>query len=373
MNIEELFGKDYHEFCEIDPFNPQNEVKGYISRKATEYYGALIITHINGVVVKEQLIMGTPKMHYPFTTSQTGERKYNFPIANKIEIFEKLDGTNILVYSYTDGNNTFYTCKTRLLPFVNAGSKWGNFFAMWEEVASDTFNYICDLIAEIGCNLSFELYGARNPHLVIYDVPLAYALLFGVTNTGNIISPSKIKCKLPKANLMAEVDKDYSNVYIGIQKQLEKGLRKLDNETYAGIEGTVWYLETIERRTIQYKCKPETIEIIHFSQGKGISKNSILATCWNALENTDKLTVDFIKQLLLEEFESPKVEANHYLIESCIKVVQDSLAFRERVLSEYRTIGIDIKLDKVAVMRKMSERFERNEMSKVYTAIINWS
>ena len=354
MDIEELFGKDYREFSEIDPFNPQNEVTGYISRRATEYYGALVITHINGVAVKEQLIMGTPKMHYPFTTTQTGERKYNFPVANKVEIFEKLDGTNILVFSYTNGNDIFYTCKTRLMPFVNAGSRWGNFFAMWEEVIGDNRDYIHTLMSQFGCNLSFELYGARNPHLVIYDVPLAYALLFGVTNTGNIISLSRIDCKLPKAKLIAKVDKDYSDAYINIQKQLEGGLRKLGDDTYVGVEGAVWYLQTIDKRTIQYKCKPETIEIIHFSQGKGISKNSILATCWNALENTDKLTIDFIKQLLLEEFEPPKVEANHYLIESCIKVVEDALIFRDRVLGEYRAIGLDIKLDKVAVMRKLS-------------------
>ena len=316
--------------------------------------------------------MGTPKMHYPFTTTQTGERKYNFPVANKVEIFEKLDGTNILVYSYTDGDNIFYTCKTRLLPFVNAGSKWGNFFAMWKEVAGDDFDYIYDLIATLGCSLSFELYGARNPHLVIYDVPLAYALLFGVTNMGNIIPPTEIKCKLPKAKLLTIEGKDYGEAYVSLQKQLEGNLKKLDDNTYLGNEGAVWYLQTVDKRTIQYKCKPETIEIIHFSQGKGISKNSILATCWNALENTDKLTVDFIKQLLLEEFEAPKVEANHYLIESCIKVVEDALIFRDRVLNEYKAVGIDIKLDKVAVMRKMSEKFERNEMSKVYTTIMNW-
>lgn len=372
MNIEEIFGKDYREFCEVDPFNLQNEVRGYISRRATEYYGALIITHINAIPVKEQLIMGTPKMHYPFTTTQTGERKYSFPMASKIEVFEKLDGTNILGYSYTDGQNIFYTCKTRLTPFVHAGSKWGNFFAMWNEVAGGDFDYICSLLATHNFNLSFELYGARNPHLVIYDVPLAFALLFGVTNTGNIIPPTQIGCRLPKVQLLSTIDKNYEDSYLSLQKKLEGNLRKLGNDTYAGVEGAVWYLQTIDRRTIQYKCKPETIEIIHFSQGKGISRNSILATCWNAFENVDKLTVDFIKQLLIEEFDLIKVEANHYLIESCINIVEQSLAFRERVLTEYQTIGMDIKLDKIAVMRKMSEKFERNEMSKVYTTIMNW-
>lgn len=373
MNVEEIFGKDYREFCETDPFNLQNEVRGYISRKATEYYGALIITHINGMSVKEQLIMGTPKMHYPFTTTQIGERRYSFPIANKIEIFEKLDGTNILVYSYTDGENIFYTCKTRLMPFAHAGSKWGNFFAMWNEVACNDFAYICDLLTTHNCNLSFELYGARNPHLVIYDTPLAYALLFGVTNTGNIIPPTQINCQLPKVQLLSTIDKNYEDSYLALQKKLEGNLRKLDNDTYAGIEGAVWYLQTVDKRTIQYKCKPETIEIIHFSQGAGISKNSILATCWNALENVEKLTVDFIKQLLTEEFEAVKIEANHYLIESCINIVEQSLAFRERVLTEYKATRLDIHLDKVAVMRKMSKKFERNEMSKVYTTIMRWS
>jgi hypothetical protein len=52
--------KDYMEFTEIDPYNPQNKVSGYVCRKATEYYGSLIITHVNGIEVSGQLIMGTP-------------------------------------------------------------------------------------------------------------------------------------------------------------------------------------------------------------------------------------------------------------------------------------------------------------------------
>jgi len=364
--------REVSEFCSVDPYNSQNEVSGFISRKPNEYYGALLITHINGNKVPDQLIMGTPKMHYPFTTTQTGEHKYLFPVAQDVEVYEKLDGTNILVNSYTDGEDVFYTCKTRLMPFVNAGSKWGNFYAMWNEVTEDYIGHIHNVMDKYQCNLSFELYGARNPHLVLYDVSLAFALLFGVTNTGRIISPALLDCKLPKARLITGIDKATSDLYEANQKQMQSDLRKMDDNTYRGSEGSVWYLRTVNNRTMQYKCKPESIEAIHFSQGKGISRNVILATCWNALENTDVLTVEFIKQLLVEEFDGNKVEANHFLIENCIQTVTNELAFRDKVLSEYKSIGININLDKITVMRAMSEKFEKKQMSKVYSTIVNW-
>ena len=42
VNPKELFGNDYQEFCEVDPFNPNNEVAGYISRKPNEFYDPAI-------------------------------------------------------------------------------------------------------------------------------------------------------------------------------------------------------------------------------------------------------------------------------------------------------------------------------------------
>lgn len=45
LTPKELFGNDYSEFSEVDLFNPQNTVTGFISRKSNEYYGALILTN----------------------------------------------------------------------------------------------------------------------------------------------------------------------------------------------------------------------------------------------------------------------------------------------------------------------------------------
>lgn len=41
INPKELFGNEYVYFFEVDPFNPQNEVAGFISRKSKEYLTCL--------------------------------------------------------------------------------------------------------------------------------------------------------------------------------------------------------------------------------------------------------------------------------------------------------------------------------------------
>lgn len=374
-----LFGKnDYSPFAEWDPFNKKNDkpnfVEGFISRKSNEYYGAMIITKVNNVHC-EQLIMATPKMHYPFGKTDTDERTYHFPKAKQIEIYEKLDGTNVLSYFYFDAEgNRYMSFKTRLRPFL-ASSKFGNFHDMWIEVSKDKWNDIRDLMVKNNCNLSFEMYGSRNPHLVVYDTPLSFALLFGVTNNGNILAPSDLGYGISRiygidpAHLIDVVTKDYVWNYTENQKNLEAKLKKVDENYYSGVEGTVWYLKTSKGQCIQFKCKPETIETIHFSQGAGLGKNTIIATCWNALENVDELTIEFVKQLLLEEFDPRVVEANHYLIEKSIQFVMSELHYRVRVLEEYRKTGLNFLSDKVAVMRALSQVFTKNEMKKVFSTI----
>ena len=118
------------------------------------------------------------------------------------------------------------------------------------------------------------------------------------------------------------------------------------------------------------KCKPETIEIIHFSSG-GLSKNSVITTCINAFENYDDIDYEKIKKLLLEDFDEKQIEAHYYMILGCIKEVEEKLRFKERVLTEYKKIGKDINIFKNEVMRELSKSFKRDEMKKVYTFIKN--
>ncbi|MEE9302307.1 MAG: hypothetical protein V3U84_00845 [Thiotrichaceae bacterium] len=373
---KELFGKDYEEFCEVDPFNPQNQVEGFISRKATEFYGALLITKINNHKVPEQLIMGTPKMHYPFVSRADGTRNYIFPSAKTIEAYVKLDGTNILSYFYFDDKSTFatryLTYKTRLRPFVRPG-RFGDFLAMWKEVGIPYQEEIKQLMHDLNCNLSFELYGSRNPHLIIYPNALDISLLFGVTNTGNIIPLSRIPTEIPSVNLLKTIASDYVWNYELLQEELQAGLKQEEDNCYSGTEGTVWYLNTPDNRCIQFKCKPDTIEAIHFSMGAGIGRNVIITTCWNAFENIDVLTVDFIKQLLLEEFTPEKIEDKSELIEECIYFVAREAEFRRNVIDDYRKLGMNVLLQKPEVMRAMSEKYAKKDMRKVYSIITGFA
>ncbi len=366
------FKKNYSPFRTVDSFNPRNEVEGFICRESTEYYGALLITKVNSREVPEQLIMGTPKIHYPFTSNFSGERKYRFPSAKNIEIYEKLDGTNILAFVYTDGKNRFLSFKTRLMPFINPKSTKGSFFQMWNEVASDYFDDMRRMITINKLNLSFELYGAKNPHLVLYDIPIAFALLFGVKSTGRIFSPSQIDNTFPQTKLMKIIDSDYIQNYRSIQTELNDNLKQ-KGDNYIGIEGTVWYLHTHDGKCVQYKCKPDIIEAIHMAASKGLNKNVILATCWNALENIDVLTHDFVEKLLLEEFKPDEIYRSQQRIENCINIVNDEINFREKVLEEYKKLETDIAVKKIEVMRALSNKFPREKMGKVYKTIIDFS
>jgi len=369
MNVEEIFGKEYSTFSETDPFNPSNTVEGFISRRSNEYYGALIIMRINHEDVMPQLIMGTPKMHYPFTSREDGTREYHFPIAKKIEIYEKLDGTSILSYFYYKGNDRYQTYKARLRPFLLSG-RFGDFENMWREVASKYFDEIRKEMIRSNCNLSFELWGARNTHLIMYSNPLDISLLFGVTNTGRIISPSQMSNKiLPTVPLMKVIDKDYVWNYEETRKELQSTLKAEEENYYSGIEGSVWYMHLQDGRCLQLKCKPETIEDIHFSSSEGLSKNVVLATCWNGFENADVITVDLIKQLLLEEFDKRIIESKHYLIERCVNFVNKEAEFKNLVKHEYEKTGMNIILQKREVMRALSAKFPRDKMKKVYNII----
>jgi len=381
VDVNKLFGKDYREFSETDPFNPKNTVEGYISRKSNEFYGALIITRINNHEVEPQLIMGTPKMHYPFNARADGSRNYAFPSAKGIEIYEKLDGTNILAFCYLDKYYRYFSYKTRLRPFAGSG-RFGNFYGMWMEVGQPYFPQIRELMNKHNCNLSFELYGARNPHLVLYPNPLDIALLFGVTNSGRIMSPTDLQLAtrdkyvpqtdIPLVKRFNVIGGDYVWNYERVQKELQEALIEVEDEHYMGVEGTVWYLKSLDNLCIQLKCKPETIEAIHFASG-GMSRNSIIATCWNAYENTDNPTVEFVKQLLLEEFKPNVIEASHYRIANCVEFVKGQMQFRQTVLDEYRKLGKNILLEKNEVMRELSKKFDRSVMRKVYSAITNFA
>ncbi len=383
IDPEELFGKDYREFCEKDPFNPTNVVEGFISQKTNEYYGSLIITKVNYQPVTPQLIMGSPKMHYPFGIHPDGARNYLFPSCSSIESYTKLDGTNVLAYYYDSPKGRCLTFKTRIRPFLGSG-RFGDFLGMWKEIATPHFDRIKMIMHNSNCNLSFEMYGARNPHLILYGVPLAIALLFGVSNTGQIFTPVDLGLArskdylaispLPLVRRLAVHTRDYVWNYEDTQRELEEGLQEAEGGLYTGQEGAVWYLKKAsDGRTVQVKLKPGTIEEIHWAND-AMTKNAIITTCRNAFENTDYPTLEFINQLLAEEFTEDEVKDNQELIERCLAFVIEDMTFRATVLEAYQQTGMNIAITgKAKVMREMSQHFSGREMKRVYTIIADFA
>jgi len=362
--IPEIVNKDWNHFNEVDPFNPNNTVEGYISIHSGNDYGALCITKVNGHECI-QLIYCTPKIRYPFDATD----HWHFPKAQRIERYEKLDGTNVFVYSYQDAKgNKFCAAKTRLKPFLG-NSKFGPFFDLWKEATKDYWNNLRLSVLNSKYNYSFELWGAQNSHLVKYDTPMQASLLFARKGTV-LVPPSEIETiasGVEQAPFAGLVDGNYVQDYQATQEKIDSELKEVD-DGFIGQEGEVWYLLDEQGDWNLFKCKPHQIEQIHWAAG-GIGKNIIIATCQNAHENWDEPTVENVVQLLEEEFNKYEVEKVLPGIRKYLSEVRATYILRAAVIQKYVESGENFKADIGRTMNVMDKFFNKNEMSRVFTFI----
>ena len=354
----------------LEPFDVEDPftglaLRGALSRRPDHRYGALAITHVDGRPALQR-VFATPKLHYPFDRLGT----FRFPPVSRIDIYEKLDGTNVLAYRFHDADgNRHTTYKLRLHP-VMRNSRFGPFLDMWREML-DRYPAIARLPEANGCSASFELYGSRNAHLMLYDRPLDCALLFGVDAEGRPRPPSELETlgvPTPRRLGILEAGRDPVAEYGRVRRELEEGLERCEEEMLRGVEGTVWYVRTAAGGLALFKCKPESVEAIHWAGG--INKMAVTATCWNLLETSDELTYETLLPLLAEDYEPEEIEKFRTHVLDCIASVTDQLAFQTRVLAEYAAVGIDIAADKRAVMRALSARFGKAEMRRVHAIIV---
>lgn len=363
MKLPDFINDDWMPFAMEDPFNG-NFVEGRISRHSGDDYGALYIMKINHRDA-HQLIYCTPKLKYPF--DQNG--KWHWSKAKRIERYEKLDGTNIFQYRYKDDEGEEYiSYKTRLTPFLRE-SRFGDFLNIWKDILKNNPN-IGKLPWKLKMNISYELWGAQNAHLIKYDSPLTASVLFA-RNGDKILPPSSLDLQgILSADSRGNVDRDYVWNYEEAQRELENKLKETE-DGYLGHEGEVWYLLDELNDWIMFKCKPETIEKIHWSAG-GIGKNIIKATIVNAFENWDEPTVENIVELLKEEFDVNTIEKIRYNI---VKYLDEAKVYNERklkVIEIYENEGLDILQDKAGTMRRLSSVFEKKEMREVYSIISSY-
>ncbi|MGH9391205.1 MAG: RNA ligase family protein [Vicinamibacteria bacterium] len=353
-------------FAVQDPFGDL-ALEGYLSLRPDHRYGALAITRVGGKPAPQR-VLATPKIHYPFDRGG----KFRFPPVAGIAIYEKLDGTNVLAYRYLDAEGGLHTTYKLRLFSVLRNSKWGPFLDMWKEMLA-RYPAIASLPEVNGCAVSFELYGSRNAHLVIYDQPLDCAVLFGLQADGTPLRPLDLDVRgVPTARLDGELDATSDPVaeYNRIREEIERDLEKLEDEKLRGSEGMVWYVTTARSELVLFKCKPESVEAVHWAGG--INKEAVRATCWNLLETEDVLSFETLVPLLLEEYTQEEIDRFRGHIDDCIAEVNGELSFRQRVLEEYAKVGLTLAEDKGTVMRALSSSFKKNEMKKVYSLIVRY-
>jgi len=361
----EVEAKWLQEFIVEDPFNGNKNLRGFLCQKPDHRYGALALTHVDGAGAL-QAISATPKLHYPLGR----DGSFHFPPIKRILMYDKLDGTNVLAYRYRDAaGKSYVTYKLRLAPVLR-NSKWGPFLDMWLELM-EKHPAIPELAEKNDCSISFEMYGMRNMHLIVYEEPLAAAVLFGVRADASVVPPDQLDLMgVPSTKLIGHLEAGQNPVakYAEMRESMEKQNRPAEDDKISGTEGAVWYVETPNGRVSMWKCKPESVENIHWATG--INKEAVRATCWNYLETGDDLSYATLLPLLLEEYQIDDIEKFRENIEMCIKQVRGELEFKERVLTLYDSLGLSITKDKGAVMRALSQKFRKEDMRNVFSVII---
>jgi uncharacterized protein (UPF0335 family) len=353
-------------FEEQDPINGL-ALSGYLCIQSDHRYGMLILLQVENEEC-EQIIYATPKLHYPFDKNGN----YNWPKIDELELYEKLDGTNVLSYHYQYQGDDYVTFKTRLTPILKE-SKFGNFLGLWKEYTEQN-KWIEDVIRlNPDYNLSFELYGSRNPITIMYEVDLEVALLFGVRHKDHAIKPpSQLKTttetSIPQTTSLQQKpgESDITNVYNGIRFE---GSKK--NADSLVTEGAVFYVHNGGRWSM-FKCKPEEIEKIHWTAG-GIPKISLWNTIINAYENTDDPSIEDIIELLQEEYTETQIAKATNPIAKMYKKAAKHMQLKRSINEVYeraQTEGFDIKADKNGTLRWMSQFFEKAQMRKVGSIIL---
>jgi len=402
--------KKLQEFDMLDTFNEGNTIAGYICRQSDHRYGALIIGTVNGTDLnKPQIVYGTPKLHYPFGRTEMEERHYHFPKKIKrVSVYEKLDGSNVLAYSYADAEGVRYrTFKTRLTP-VMRDNRFGAFSQMWNELLKDKhLQMLTSVQALEDQTLSFEMYGYRNPHLVIYkDIPLSAKLLFSIDQKDQSIRPSgevsftngaKVSPyqlysnKVMRGHMAAliapqwvlkieatlESPDDLVAFYETKRDEAEAQntvFNKETNKTIEGTEGFIFYVLDEDNQWRLFKCKPMSVEDICWAVGNSIPMSVIVPTAWNALESCEgELTGDILRKLLLEEFNPEQIGKSEIPIGKAVAYIHDRVNHQIKVRKLLDESGLDWGANgegRVPIMHMLSQHFESNHMKKVFRALL---
>lgn len=351
---------------------------GYLCREESEKLGMLAITEVAGQE-RLEFVYAMPKIHYPYQQERDGSLRVAIPVVQNVSDARfnvKLDGTAVIFYPLTDKQGHFLEAipRTRLQPVLQA-SRWGDWHALLAEVLPDR-QPVEEAIRTQKVVLVFELWGYRNPHLVTYDVPLKLTLHTAVSHR-KPVSYRKLADiahrygfdLIPTLEVAQPDAAGLALAYRRWQAQMEAHNQAAGKDVFLE-EGAILMLST--RDTAEYwKCKPPTIEEIHWTADANIGKTDIEHALHKMLENGYDFGNGRIADLHTEleaEFEPFRVEIAAELIERVYREFVLELQQREWLRHLIAESGLDPH-DTATLMRYLSQHYPKNQMRWVYTAV----
>jgi hypothetical protein len=351
---------------------------GYVCRHESEKLGLLAVTEVAGEE-RLEFIYAMPKIHYPYHQEKDGSLRVAIPVAQNISdarFNAKLDGTAVIFYSLTAKNGDILEVipRTRLQPVLQA-SRWGDWFALLAEAMPDR-KPVEEAIATQKVVLVFELWGYRNPHLVKYDVPLKMTLHTAVSHRKPVSYrkladiANRYGFDLIPTLQVARPDPDgLAQAYRQLQAEMEARNQAAGQDVFLE-EGAILMLST--RDTAEYwKCKPPTIEEIHWTADASVSKTDIEHALQKMLENGYDFgngRVNDLHKELEADFEPARIEVAAELIERVYREFVLELQQRDWLRHLVSESGIDPK-ETAVLMRYLSQHYPKNNMRWVFNTV----
>lgn len=338
----------------------------------------LAITQLAGES-RLEFVYAMPKIHYPYHQDRDGAVRVVVPVAQNVvdaRFTSKLDGTAIIFYPLTDkeGNVLEVIPRTRLQPVLTP-SRWGDWNALLAEVLPDR-TPVEEAVRAQRATLVFELWGYRNPHLVKYNVPLkltlhtavrhkkpvSYRRLLDIAKRYNLELIPTVETAEPNADGLARA-------YRRLQAEMEARNQAAGEDIYLE-EGTMLMLSTVDT-AVYYKCKPASIEEIHWTADNNVSKGNIQQTLYKMLENGydfDSGSVADVHHALEADFEPERIEIAAELIERVYQEFVVELQQKAWLRHLVADSGINPQ-ETATLMRYLSQHYPKNQMSWVYNAV----
>ncbi len=351
---------------------------GFVCRQESERLGTLAITALDGQE-RLEFISAMPKIHYPYIQDRDGRMQVAIPVPINLvdaRFTVKLDGTAIIFYALTGAGRQplEVIARTRLLP-VLAPSRWGDWHSLLGQALPDR-TPVERAVIEQRVVLVFELWGYRNPHLIHYDTPLALTLHTGIHHRKPVsyrqLADLAHRYRLdlvPTLETAAPDAEGLADAYRRWQARIEAQNQAAGPGVFVQ-EGAILMLSTAETAAY-WKCKPPSIEEIHWQAGQRIGREIVQQALFKMLENGYDFAngrVEDLHTALEADFDVQQVQGEADLIARLYLEFSVELQRRDWLRQLVEASSLDPH-DLPNLMRHLAQHYPRREMGWVYATV----